>query len=148
MHGTGLLPHQNASLLFSPIFMIHYKEIFKYYPSNKYTFLKKKSYSPEVKGTIIPHSPPPSSFPEEVTLVTIQFFLTFFAPPPLSLMLKHTVLFVYILHVKWDSTLDFRGPGRSSQAEESLPRKRQGPAPLSSPPAPHCSEREACDPGL
>ena len=35
-------------------------------------------------------------------------------------MLKHTVLFVYILHIKWDSTLDFRGPGRNSQAEESL----------------------------
>ena len=41
-------------------------------------------------------------------------------PPPLGLMLKHTVLFVYILHIKWDSTLDFRGPGRNSQAEESL----------------------------
>ena len=47
------------------------------------------------------------------------------------------------------STLDFRGPGRNSQAEKSLPRKCQGPAPLSSPPAlRHCWGRDAGEPGL
>lgn len=107
---------------------------------------KKKSYSPEVKGAMIPHSPPPSSSPEEITLLTIQSFcfLPFFAPLLHCLMLKHTMVFVYILHTKWDSTLDFRGPGRNSQAKESLPVKCQGPASLSSPPVLKTLRKKGC----
>ena len=77
---------------------------------------------------------------------SVLLFPAFTCSPLLCLSLRHTMLFVYI---KWDFTLDFRGWGRNSKAEESLPRKGQGPAPLSSPPTlRHCQGRDTCHPSL
>lgn len=82
----------------------------------------KKSYSPEVKGAIIPHSRP-ILLPRGSNTADHSVLPDFLCSPPLRLMLKHTVLFVYILHVKWDSTLDFRGPGRRFPSRRKSPKE-------------------------
>lgn len=99
------------------------------------------------------HWPAPILLPEEITLLTIQSFcfLPFFAPLLHCLMLKHTMVFVYILHTKWDSTLDFRGPGRNSQAKRKSSSEVPGPClpVFSSCPQDTAKERDALpEPGL